>query len=143
LVAQANEAAATKLQAQRNADIAKINAQYPNTLLTGSGIRYRITKEGSGVKPAAGKNVSVRYTGKLLSGAVFDSTDMKDRPIQFQAGTGKVIQGWDETILDMKIGEKRLVIIPPELAYGERGAGNGVIPPNSFLVFEMELIGVN
>jgi peptidylprolyl isomerase len=142
LVAQANEAAATKLQAQRNADIAKINAQYPNTLLTGSGIRYRITKEGSGVKPAAGKNVSVRYTGKLLSGVVFDSTDMRG-PLQFQAGTGKVIQGWDEIILDMKIGEKRLVIIPPEMAYGDRGAGNGVIPPNSFLVFEMELIGVN
>jgi peptidylprolyl isomerase len=79
----------------------------------------------------------------LLSGTVFDSTDLHGgEPLEFEAGVGRVIRGWDEAVLDMNVGEKRLVVIPPELAYGERGAGNGAIPGNSYLVFEMELVGI-
>jgi peptidylprolyl isomerase len=127
---------------QRDADIAQINTKYPNAIQSASGIKYVIQKRGTGNKPTAGKTVQVNYRGSFLSGQVFDSSDTHGRPFKFQAGIGAVIKGWDEMILDMQVGEKRLVIIPPELAYGERGAGNGVIPPNSFLVFEMELVGV-
>ena len=140
LLGQINAAAANKAQSQRNADIARINSQYPNTTQTPSGLRYIIQKEGTGVKPAAGRTVRVNYTGKFLSGQVFDRSDRG--PFEFLVGTGRVIQGWDETVLDMKVGEKRLVVIPPELAYGAQGAGNGIIPPNSFLIFEMELVGI-
>jgi peptidylprolyl isomerase len=127
---------------QREADIALINTRYPNAVQTASGIRYIIQKQGTGTKPAAGKTVQVNYKGSFLSGRVFDSSDTQGRPLEFPAGVGRVIKGWDEMIMDMKVGEKRLAIIPPELAYGETGVGNGVIPPNSFLVFEMELIGI-
>jgi peptidylprolyl isomerase len=130
-----------RIQAQRQADIEKINADYPNTQQTASGLRFIIQRQGTGDRPARGKNVNVNYVGRLLDGTVFDDSSLRGRPIEFQAGTGRVIQGWDETVMDMREGERRLVIIPPELAYGDRGAG-GVIPPNSFLVFEMELISI-
>jgi peptidylprolyl isomerase len=142
LLREMNAGAADKSKAQRDADIAQINTKYPNAVQTPSGVKYVTQKKGSGNKPAPGKTVQVNYKGSFLSGQVFDSSDMHGGPIEFQAGVGAVIKGWDEMVLDMPIGEKRLVIIPPELAYGERGAGGGVIPPNSFLVFEMELIGV-
>jgi peptidylprolyl isomerase len=131
-----------RAQTQRNADIAKINADYPNTSQTASGIRYIIQKQGTGGKPARGAVVRVHYTGKLLSGKVFDDSISKGNPIEIQIGIGKVIQGWDEIVPDMRVGEKRLVIIPPELAYGNRDVGGGLIPANSFLVFEMELVSV-
>ncbi|MDR0501973.1 MAG: peptidylprolyl isomerase [Treponema sp.] len=140
MLIQVKEAASGKLLAQRQADIAQINSKYPNTTETKSGIRYIIQKQGTGSRPAAGKTVRVNYTGSLLNGKVFDRSDVRGGPIEFQAGSGKVIQGWDETVLEMRVGEKRLVIIPPELAYGERAVGNGLIPANSFLVFEMELV---
>ena len=142
LLKETNAAAAGKISAQRNADIARINAKYPNTTQTPSGIRYIIQKQGTGVKPTAGKTVRVNYKGSLLSGSVFDSSDTQGKPLEFQAGVGRVIKGWDEMIMDMKTGEKRLAIIPPELAYGDQAVGNGLIPANSFLVFEMELVGV-
>jgi peptidylprolyl isomerase len=142
LLREVNAGAADKTKVQRDADIAFINTKYPNAVQTPSGIKYVGQKKGSGNKPALGKTVQVNYKGSFLSGQVFDSSDMHGGPIEFQAGVGAVIKGWDEMLLDMQIGEKRLVIIPPELAYGERGAGGGVIPPNSFLVFEMELVGV-
>jgi peptidylprolyl isomerase len=134
--------AASKVKAQRDADLALIDRKYPGALRTPSGLRYIIQKEGSGVKPQPGKTVRVIYKGMFLDGTVFDASDVHGPPLEFQAGTGKVIPGWDEAVLDMKAGEKRLVVIPPELAYGSRGAGNGAIPPNSFLVFEMELAGI-
>jgi peptidylprolyl isomerase len=133
-------AAAAKVKAQRDADLAQINKKYPKALQTPSGIRYIIQKEGTGAKPQAGKTVQVAYKGMLLSGRVFDSSDVQGRPPEFQAGTGKVIPGWDEMVMDMKIGEKRLAVIPPELAYGNQAVGD--IPANSFLVFEMELLGI-
>ena len=142
LLREVNAAAGDKVKAQRDADIAQINAKYPNTTQTPSGVRYIVEKKGNGSKPDRGKTVQVNYKGSFLSGQVFDSSDMQGKPIEFPAGVGAVIKGWDEMILDMQTGEKRVVVIPPELAYGERGVGNGVIPPNSFLVFEMELVGV-
>lgn len=128
-----------RLQAQRQADIDRINAAYPDTQQTASGIRYVIQRQGTGEKPARGRTASVNYTGRLLDGTVFDDSTLRGRPIEFEVGTGKVIQGWDETVLDMRVGEKRLIVLPPELAYGDRAVG-GVIPANSFLVFEMELV---
>jgi peptidylprolyl isomerase len=142
LLREANAAAAEKLKAQRDAIIAQINAKYPNTTQTPSGIKYIVQKQGTGVKPTAGRTVSVNYKGSFLSGHVFDNSDIHGGPLEFPVGVSRVIKGWDETVLDMKVGEKRLVIIPPELAYGEKGAGEGLIPPNSFLVFEMELVGI-
>jgi peptidyl-prolyl cis-trans isomerase A (cyclophilin A) len=142
LLKEINAGAADKSKAQRDADIAQINTKYPNAVQTASGVKYVIQKKGNGNKPAAGKTVQVNYKGSFLSGKVFDSSDTQGRPLEFPAGVGKVIKGWDEMVMDMQVGEKRIAIIPPELAYGERGAGNGVIPPNSFLVFEMELVGV-
>jgi len=135
-------AIAARVKAQREADITLINTKYPNAVQTPSGVKYIIQKKGTGNKPAQGKTVQVNYKGFFLSGTVFDSSETKGRPLEFQAGIGAVIKGWDEMVMDMQVGEKRTVIIPPELAYGERGMGNGTIPPNSFLVFEMELVGV-
>jgi len=142
LLKDAGAAAARRVKEQRDADIAQINAKYPNTVQTPSGVKYLIQKKGTGNKPAPGKTVQVNYKGSFISGQVFDSSDSHGRPLEFQAGVGAVIKGWDEMIMDMQVGEKRVAIIPPELAYGERGAGNGIIPPNSFLVFEMELVGI-
>jgi peptidylprolyl isomerase len=142
LLRELNAGAADKTKAERDANIAQINAKYPSATQTPSGVKYITQKKGTGSKPAPGKIVQVHYKGSFLSGQVFDSSEMQGRPIEFPAGVGAVIKGWDEMILDMQVGEKRLVVIPPELAYGERGAGGGVIPPNSFLVFEMELVGV-
>ncbi|MDR2259326.1 MAG: peptidylprolyl isomerase [Treponema sp.] len=142
LLREAAAAGAARVKAQRDADVALIDRKYPGALQTPSGIRYIIQKAGTGAKPQAGKTVRVAYKGMFLSGAVFDDSNIQGRPLEFQAGAGKVIPGWDETVMDMAVGEKRLVVIPPELAYGDRGAGNGAIPPNAFLVFEMELLGV-
>ena len=142
LLREINSSSADKSKAQRDADIAQVNAKYPNAKQTASGVKYIIEKPGTGSKPVAGKTVQVKYKGSFLSGQVFDSSDTQGRPLEFPAGVGAVIKGWDEMVMDMQVGEKRVAIIPPELAYGERGAGNGIIPPNSFLVFEMELVGV-
>jgi peptidylprolyl isomerase len=142
LLREASTAGLAKARARRDADIAQIDALYPGAALTPSGIRYIIQQEGTGPKPEAGKTVEMRYKGMFISGEVFDSSDLHGGALEFQAGAGGMIPGWEETALDMRRGEKRLVIIPPELAYGERGAGNGLIPGDTFLVFEMELIGI-
>jgi peptidylprolyl isomerase len=141
LLADITAGAAEKIQAKRDADISQIEREYPNAATTPSGIRYVIQKQGSGAKPERGNTVQVKYKGMLLSGDVFDSSDIQGRPIEFPVGTGRVIPGWDETVLDMRLGESRVVIIPPELAYGEQAVGNGLIPAHSFLIFEMELLG--
>ncbi|MDR3173250.1 MAG: peptidylprolyl isomerase [Treponema sp.] len=130
-----------KKKARREADLAQIAVLFPGTAVSPLGVLYRIMEEGSGPKPAAGDTVQLNYRGMFLDGKVFDSSDTSGGPLEFPAGVGRVIPGFDETAMDMRLGEKRLVIIPPELAYGEQGAG-GVIPPNSFLVFEWELTGI-
>ncbi|MDR2343961.1 MAG: peptidylprolyl isomerase [Spirochaetaceae bacterium] len=136
----AASAAAKKLGAVRKDNIAKIEAKYPNALKSASGIWYVVNKQGSGNKPKKGQKIRTNYKLTLLSGQVLDSSDRHGGPFEFNAGTGQVIPGWDEMLLDMCPGEKRTLVIPPELAYGESGAGNGLIPPNSFLEFEVELL---
>lgn len=137
----AASAGAAKAAARREADLATVMAKYPKARLSASGLRYLVLQEGTGIKPAPGKTVAVNYKGMFLSGEVFDASDFHGGPIEFQAGAGRIIPGWEETVLDMRPGEKRLVVLPPELAYGEKGAG-GVIPPNAFLIFEMELVRI-
>ena len=108
---------------------------------TESGLEYLERKVGTGAEAVAGKTVSVHYEGKLLDGKVFDSSFERGTPIEFKLGVGQVIKGWDEGIALMKIGGQATLTIPPELGYGERGAG-GIIPPNATLIFEVELVSV-
>jgi peptidylprolyl isomerase len=119
--------------------LAKIKEMFPAAEKTDSGLMYVVKEEGQGASPERGATVSVHYTGKLLNGTVFDSSVERGAPIQFPVGAGRVIPGWDEGIMMMKAGGKRTLVIPPELGYGARGAG-GVIPPNAWLVFEVELL---
>lgn len=107
---------------------------------TPSGLGYIVIKEGTGPQPKSGQNIKVHYSGWLTSGKLFDSSIQRGSPIQFPLGMGKVIRGWDEGLAMMKEGGKRLLIIPPDLAYGS--ADRGVIPPNSTLIFEVELVEV-
>ena len=105
------------------------------------GLRYAVTKIGDGAKPTEGQTITAHYTGYLVDGTKFDSSVDRGSPFKTEIGVGKVIKGWDTAFLDMQIGEKRVLIIPPELGYGARGSGR-VIPPNATLVFDVELIDV-
>jgi peptidylprolyl isomerase len=109
-------------------------------------LQYRDIKEGTGESPQRGQECSVHYTGWLWQdgkkGTKFDSSVDRGRPFSFPVGAGQVIKGWDEGVMSMKVGGKRELLIPPDLAYGSRGAG-GVIPPNATLLFEVELLKIN
>ncbi|MGA9115592.1 MAG: FKBP-type peptidyl-prolyl cis-trans isomerase [Bacteroidota bacterium] len=108
---------------------------------TASGLKYIEMAEGAGESPVRGSLVTVHYTGYLLDGKKFDSSVDRNQPFTFIIGEGQVIRGWDEGVMTMKPGGKRKLIIPPQLGYGERGAG-GVIPPRADLIFDVELLSV-
>ena len=110
-------------------------------ITTKSGLKYVERKVGDGKEAKKNDTVEVHYTGTLTNGKKFDSSLDRGKPLSFELGVGDVIKGWDEGIAGMKEGGKRKLIIPPELAYGEKGAGK-VIPPNATLIFEVELVKV-
>ena len=116
-------------------------AQSGDTITTKSGLKYLVLSKGTGARAELNKNVEVHYTGYLLNGKVFDSSVERGDPIEFILGTGQVIPGWDEGIALMNVGDKLRLIIPSNLAYGEKGAGE-VIPPNSTLIFDVQLISI-
>ncbi|MEO8517104.1 MAG: peptidylprolyl isomerase [Flavobacterium sp.] len=108
---------------------------------TDSGLRYKIIQKGEGKKAEAGKTVAVHYKGALENGKEFDNSYSRKKPIEFPLGRGNVIEGWDEGIALLQVGDKARFVIPSHLGYGSRGAG-GVIPPNATLIFDVELMDV-
>lgn len=115
--------------------------QASSTTQTNNGLVIEDIKEGDGAQAQAGNTVTVHYTGWLTNGDKFDSSLDRNQPYEFKLGVGNVIQGWDQGIAGMKVGGKRKLTIPAELAYGAQGAG-GVIPPDATLIFEVELLGI-
>lgn len=117
----------------------------PKMTKTKSGLQYEDVKEGTGTSPKTGQTAVVHYTGWLwqdgAKGKKFDSSLDRGQPFSFPVGAGRVIKGWDEGVATMKVGGKRMLIIPPDLGYGARGAG-GAIPPNATLLFEVELLEI-
>ncbi len=140
------DAALNKIESKRDLEIKKLEARfetemylrYPNAQKTASGLMYVQLKKGSGPSPEPGAKVTVHYTGKFKDGKVFDSSYDRGKPIEFTAGKGQVIKGWDEALLAMKKGEKRILLIPYRLAYGANGYR--AIPPKADLIFDVELI---
>ncbi len=106
------------------------------------GMKIEILQQGSGDAVKSGDKISVNYVGSLRDGVKFDSSIDRGQPFKFTIGQNSVIQGWELGVVGMKVGEKRRLTIPPELAYGSQGAG-GVIPPNATLIFEIDLLGIN
>ncbi|AGY59025.1 FKBP-type peptidyl-prolyl cis-trans isomerase [Gloeobacter kilaueensis] len=107
---------------------------------TPDGLKYLDEVVGTGATPKTGQKVTVHYTGTLEDGRKFDSSRDRGQPFSFVLGVGQVIKGWDEGVATMKVGGKRKLVIPPSLGYGARGIGP--IPPNSTLLFDVELLGV-
>jgi FKBP-type peptidyl-prolyl cis-trans isomerase len=133
------------LQAQREKlspeDLAYVEKTWPNAKATGTSLRTEVLAEGSGDPPRPGDRVSVLYKGMLLDGTVFDQATDPERAFTFRLGRGNVIEGWEEGLQLMKIGEKRRFIIPFELAYGTRG-DPPKIPRRATLIFEVELLKI-
>ena len=113
-----------------------------NQITTASGLEIEDTIEGAGEQAWAGQVVTVHYTGWLTDGRKFDSSKDRNEPFEFLLGGRRVIAGWDEGVVGMKVGGTRTLTIPSDLGYGARGAG-GIIPPNATLVFEVELLGLS
>ncbi len=117
-----------------------IAEKYPDAITTASGLKYVVTEPGTGTeKPSKGQSVTAHYSGYLLDGSKFDSSVDRNQPFIFNVGAGMVIKGWDEAFADMTKGEKRTLILPPEIAYGAQGYPP-VIPASATLIFEVELI---
>jgi len=126
------------LKAESEAKMEQLAAGFDKTE---SGLRYKMIQKGEGKKAEAGKTVSVHYEGSLENGKVFDSSYPRKKPIEFKLGIGQVIEGWDEGIALLQVGDKARFVIPSDLAYGPSGAG-GIIPPNAVLIFDVELMDV-
>ena len=149
-IAENNKAAMAKIEAEKKRkeeefaanQLKMVEDMKAGMQVTASGLYYKITKTTDGVAPKAGDEVAVHYAGRLVDGSEFDSSFKRNEPITFSVGIGQVIKGWDEGILLLKEGETGTFLIPSELGYGARGAG-GVIPPNAWLVFDVELVKVN
>ena len=116
------------------------NRSRPNVVTTSSGLQYMVLKEGSGVKPGRSSTVVTHYQGKLVDGTIFDSSRQRGAPATF--AVGGVIKGWTEALQLMNEGSHWRLFIPSELAYGSGGAGGGRIPPDSVLIFDIELLEV-
>lgn len=117
-----------------------IEKGFPDATKTEDGIYYMVTKTGSGDKCGLGKNVAVHYTGYFLDGRIFDSSEGRGT-LDFKTGAGQMIPGFDVMVQDMQVGESRTAILPPEMAYGDAGAG-GVIPGGAYIVFDIELVRI-
>ena len=128
-------------QMEYNFDNSNFNSNQGTEVTTSSGLKYIDEIIGYGNSPEVGDMVTVHYTGTLEDGTKFDSSVDRNQPFQFEIGVGRVIKGWDEGVLTMKIGGKRKLIIPSELGYGSSGAGDA-IPPNATLIFEVELVDI-
>ena len=126
------------LKAESEAKMEKLAAGFEKTE---SGLRYQFIQKGDGKQAESGKTVAVHYEGSLENGKVFDSSYPRKKPIEFRLGQGQVIEGWDEGIALLRVGDKARFVIPSELGYGSRGAG-GAIPPNATLIFDVELMEV-
>ena len=134
-----NASAEARLKAEKNAAHETLASITSGMKKTESGLFYNITKEGTGLSPSKGSKVSVHYKGSLIDGTVFDSSYQRNEPIEFSVGIGQVIKGWDEGIMLLKKGASARFVIPSDLGYGAQGAGAN-IPPNSTLIFDVELI---
>ncbi|MBN8697396.1 MAG: FKBP-type peptidyl-prolyl cis-trans isomerase [Bacteroidetes bacterium] len=115
-----------------------VKVKKPKTMKTASGLEYTITEKGNGKRPQIGDKVKVHYTGKLLNDTVFDSSVKRGQPFEFKLGAGQVIKGWDEAFQLLDVGDKATIKLPADIAYGNRAMGS--IPPNSTLIFDVELI---
>ncbi len=138
LVSESQKRAAELRAAAHKKVEEEIERRYPDAIKTNTGLRYIVLKEGSGTDtPKYGRPVTVHYQGQLLNGKIFDSSLIRKEPAVF--AVGQVIEGWNEALMTMKKGEKRTLIIPPDLGYGDYGYP-GVIPPDSYLIFDVELL---
>ena len=124
-------------------------AQAPSTNMsdseikeTGTGLKYKVITAGTGATPKKGDTVTVHYVGNLEDGTTFDSSRDRNSPFSFKLGVGQVIKGWDEGLSLMRVGDRYTLIIPPDLGYGDRGAG-GVIPAKATLIFDVELLRIS
>lgn len=133
------------LQAQREKlppeDLAFVEKNWPEAKKTNTGLRYIVLREGQGEMPKPGNKVAVIYVGRLLNGKVFNQLDDRTKPFVFRVRRGEVIEGWEQILQQMKVGEKRMVVIPSELAYGTRGRPPD-IPRSATLVFDIELLEI-
>lgn len=144
-----NKAAMAKIEADKKKKAEEFAANQQKLVddlkagmqVTPSGLYYKITKTTDGIAPQRGDEVAVHYAGKLVDGTEFDSSFKRNQPIDISIGVGQVIKGWDEGIMLLKEGEAATLLIPSDLGYGSAGAG-GVIPPNAWLIFDVELVSV-